>query len=49
MDRWFAKLASNSKFENLTLFIIILNAAWIGIDTETNIAPDVSTGEVHIV
>ncbi|CAD7937316.1 unnamed protein product [Amoebophrya sp. A120] len=38
----FARIAADSRFDNFTLFVIVLNAAWIGVDTEINTAPDIS-------
>mmetsp|Transcript_3370 Transcript_3370/g.7912 ORF Transcript_3370/g.7912 Transcript_3370/m.7912 type:complete len:572 (-) Transcript_3370:1863-3578(-) len=38
----FARIAADSRFDNFTLFVIVLNAAWIGVDTELNSAPDIT-------
>jgi voltage-gated sodium channel len=32
----FAAIANDSRFQNFTLFVILLNALWIGVDTEWN-------------
>ena len=36
----------DSRFENFTLFVIVLNALWIGYDTETNAAPLITKAHV---
>ncbi|CAD7971596.1 unnamed protein product [Amoebophrya sp. A25] len=50
-NSYYARIAADPRFDNFTLFIIVLNAAWIGVDTEINDAPDItrySTGSVLI-
>lgn len=46
-NSYFAKIASANRFENFTLFIIMLNAIWIGYDTETNGAPTITSASVR--
>ncbi len=48
-ESFFTTVASASKFENFTLFVIMLNAIWIGYDTETNGAPEITSAELLYV
>ena len=42
----FTTIASDKYFEYTTLLVIVLNALWIGYDSDNNIAPDVSHSKV---
>eukprot|EP00929_Paragymnodinium_shiwhaense_P082169 TRINITY_DN4321_c0_g2_i1.p1 TRINITY_DN4321_c0_g2~~TRINITY_DN4321_c0_g2_i1.p1 ORF type:complete len:730 (-),score=178.59 TRINITY_DN4321_c0_g2_i1:152-2341(-) len=35
-EGWVQKIARSDRFENLTLFVVMLNAVWIGVDLDLN-------------
>ena len=41
------KIAKHGLFENFTLFIIFVNAIWIGVDTDYNYAEEIQYADMH--
>jgi voltage-gated sodium channel len=45
-ESWFASIALNHRFGQMTLFMVIANALWIGFDADNNAGQDVFSSEL---
>jgi hypothetical protein len=48
-DGFFQRIAKDSRFENFTLSVIVMNALWISVDTDMNKADTILNAKPHFI